>query len=96
MPALMVDKCRGKARIENNLLPLSGSRVMADALVSDQEIAILCDVLEGWGANLNANKRRVLDQLIAKDLSCPLTKSRLQNINLPPKLNNFSPNAALD
>jgi len=29
------------------------------------EIAILCDVLEGWGANLNAKKRKVLDQLIA-------------------------------
>ena len=39
---------------------------MADALVTDQEIAILCDVLEGSGANLNADKRKVLDQLIAK------------------------------
>jgi predicted transcriptional regulator len=39
---------------------------MADIL-SDQEIAILCDVLEGGGANLNADKRRVLDQqLVAK------------------------------
>jgi predicted transcriptional regulator len=36
---------------------------MADALITDQEIAILCDVLEGSGANLNADK--VLDQLIA-------------------------------
>ena len=25
---------------------------MADTLITDQEIAILCDVLEGWGANL--------------------------------------------
>jgi predicted transcriptional regulator len=39
---------------------------MADALVTDQEIAILCDVMEGWGANLNEDKRKVLDQLIAK------------------------------
>ena len=39
---------------------------MADALITDQDIAILCDVLEGSGANLNANKRKVLDQLIAK------------------------------
>jgi hypothetical protein len=39
---------------------------MADALITDQEIAILCDVLEGWGANLNADKRKVLDQLIAR------------------------------
>jgi predicted transcriptional regulator len=42
------------------------NRVMADALITDQEIAILCDVLEGSGANLNADKRKVLDQLIAK------------------------------
>ena len=40
---------------------------MAEALISDQEIAILCDVLEGGGANLNADKRKVLDQqLVAK------------------------------
>ena len=40
---------------------------MADALITDQEIAILCDVLEGGGANLNADKRKVLDlQLVAK------------------------------
>jgi len=39
---------------------------MQDTLISDQEIAILCDVLEGGGANLNADKRRVLDQLITK------------------------------
>ena len=39
---------------------------MADTLITDQEIAILCDVLEGGGANLNADKRKVLDQLIVK------------------------------
>jgi hypothetical protein len=38
---------------------------MADAL-TDQEIAILCDVLEGRGAKFNADKKEVLDQLIAK------------------------------
>ena len=37
-----------------------------EALITDQEIAILCDVLEGWGANLNADKMKVLDQLIVK------------------------------
>jgi hypothetical protein len=31
-----------------------------------------------------------------QDLSWLLTKSRLQNTNLPAKLNNFSPSAALD
>ena len=39
---------------------------MVDALIADQEIAILCDVLEGSGANLTADKKKVLDQLIAK------------------------------
>jgi hypothetical protein len=38
---------------------------MANTLISDEEIAILCDVLEGGGANLNADKMKVLDQLIA-------------------------------
>jgi hypothetical protein len=38
---------------------------MADAL-TDQEIAILCDVLEGQGAKFNTDKKEVLDQLIAK------------------------------
>jgi hypothetical protein len=44
---------------------------MADALITDQEIAILCDVLEGRGANFNADKRKVLDQLIAKGFVVP-------------------------
>jgi len=39
---------------------------MADALITDQEIALLCDVLEGQGASLNADKGKILDQLIAK------------------------------
>lgn len=38
---------------------------MADALITDQEIVILCDVVEGRGANLIADKRTVLDHLIA-------------------------------
>jgi hypothetical protein len=43
---------------------------MADAL-TDQEIAILCDVLEGQGAKFNADKKEVLDQLIAKGFVAP-------------------------
>ena len=39
---------------------------MADALITDQEIVILCDVLDGRAANLLADKRKALDQLIAK------------------------------
>jgi hypothetical protein len=39
---------------------------MADALITDEEISILCDVLEGQGANFSASKKNVLDQLIVK------------------------------
>jgi hypothetical protein len=44
---------------------------MAEAPITDQEISILCDVLEGWSTNLNANKMKILDQLIAKGLVVP-------------------------
>jgi hypothetical protein len=43
---------------------------MADD-ISDLEISVLCDLLEGPGANLKAHKRRVLDQLLAKGLVEP-------------------------
>jgi predicted transcriptional regulator len=39
---------------------------MADDPLTDQEISILCDVLERSDANLSADKRKVLDQLVAK------------------------------
>jgi len=39
---------------------------MAEAIITDQEISILCDILEGHGANLKPDKRKILDQLIAK------------------------------
>jgi hypothetical protein len=39
---------------------------MEDALITDQEIAILCDVLEGRSEKFNPDKKKVLDQLIAK------------------------------
>jgi hypothetical protein len=60
-----------------------------------KKLRSFANVLEGGGANLNADKRKVLDQLIAKGLSWLLAKSRLSNTNLPEKLNNFSPSAAL-
>jgi hypothetical protein len=44
---------------------------MADDL-SDLEIAVLCDLLSGPGANLKAHKRAVLDQLVAKRLVQPV------------------------
>ena len=38
--------------------------------INDQELAIICDLMDGWGTNcrgnLDADKRQVLDQLIAK------------------------------
>lgn len=43
---------------------------MADDL-SDLEITVLCDLLDGSGANLRAHKRTMLDQLIAKRLVEP-------------------------
>jgi hypothetical protein len=39
---------------------------VADALITDLEIALLCDVLEGRSANLNADKSNILDQLVEK------------------------------
>ena len=45
---------------------------MADDL-SDLEIAVLCDLLAGPGANLKAHKRAVLDQLVAKRLVEPVS-----------------------
>jgi hypothetical protein len=44
---------------------------MADALITDLEITVLCDLLEGPRANLKAHKRSVLDQLLAKGLIEP-------------------------
>jgi hypothetical protein len=44
--------------------------VIVDDL-SDLEIAVLCDLLQGPSANLKAHKRTVLDQLIAKRLVEP-------------------------
>ena len=34
---------------------------MADDVVTDLEIAVLCDLLDGPGVNLKAHKRSVLD-----------------------------------
>jgi hypothetical protein len=44
---------------------------MADDDLSDLEIAVLCDLLEGPHANLKTHKRAVLDQLVAKRLVEP-------------------------
>jgi hypothetical protein len=39
---------------------------MADVLITDEEISILCDVLEGRGGNFSAGKKNLLDQPIVK------------------------------
>jgi len=44
---------------------------MAEAItINDQELAVLCDLMDGWAAkwvgNPDAVKREILDQLIAK------------------------------
>jgi len=52
---------------------------------STTEVAILCDVLEGWGANLNADKRKVLDQLIAKGFVAPTDQESLAKYKLTSK-----------
>jgi hypothetical protein len=44
---------------------------MADALITDLEIMVLCDLLEGPRADLKAHKRSILDQLLAKGLIEP-------------------------
>ena len=66
---------------------------MADADITDLEIAALCDLLEGPRANLKAHKKSVLDQLLAKGLVKP---AHPQDSNLLTRLNTFSRNAASD
>jgi hypothetical protein len=41
---------------------------MADALISDEEIAVLCDLVEGRGANFSAERRNLIS-LLREDLS---------------------------
>jgi hypothetical protein len=48
-----------------------GALEMAEAItINDQELAIICDLMAGWGAKwdgkLDDNKRQALDQVIAK------------------------------
>jgi hypothetical protein len=43
---------------------------MADDL-SDLEIAVLCDLLQGPGVNLKSHRKTVLEQLVAKGLVEP-------------------------
>jgi hypothetical protein len=45
--------------------------VMADDAVTNLEIAVLCDLLDGPGVNLKAHRRSVLDALVSKGLVEP-------------------------
>jgi hypothetical protein len=56
---------------------------MADDL-SDLEIAVLCDLLEGPSANLKAHKRAILDQLVSKGLVEP-AKGQPEKLQLSDK-----------
>jgi hypothetical protein len=44
---------------------------MADDVVTDLEIAVLCDLLDGPGVSLRAHKRGVLNALLSKGLVEP-------------------------
>ena len=65
---------------------------MAEDL-SDLEIAVLCDLLEGHGANLKSHKKTVLEQLIAKN-SVSRPKTTLQNSNSVTRLATLSRSVA--
>jgi hypothetical protein len=66
---------------------------MADDVITDLEIAVLCDLLDGPGVNLKTHKRSVLDALVSKDLS-GRQKTGLKDFNLLTKLTTFWPNGA--
>jgi hypothetical protein len=57
------------------MTPISAHRTMSKKVeadhLSDLEIAVLCDLLQGPGANLKGHKRAILNQLIAKRLVVP-------------------------
>ena len=61
---------------------------MADDDVSDLEIAVLCDLLEGSRANLKAHKRALLISLSQRDLSSR-PKTTPQNSSLVRRLTTF-------
>ncbi|MGB6539432.1 MAG: hypothetical protein WBF03_00975 [Xanthobacteraceae bacterium] len=48
-------------------------------------LTILCDVLEGWGAKMNADKREVLDQLISKGFVVPADQGSVARDKLTDK-----------
>jgi len=45
--------------------------VMVDDVITDLEIAVLCDLVDGPRVNLKAHRRSVLDGLVARGLIAP-------------------------
>ena len=68
--------------------------------INDQELAILCDLMDGWGtnwgSNLDADKRQVLDQLIAKGFVEPADQQSIPTFKHTLKLHYFWPSSALE
>jgi hypothetical protein len=57
-------------------------------IINDQQLAIICDLVDGWGAKwggkLDDNKRQALDQLIAKGFVELADAGRLRDTNIRP------------
>ena len=67
---------------------------MADDVVTDLEIAVLCDLLDGPGVNLKAHiKGAFLMRLFSRDLS-GRQKTTLKDFDLLTKHTTFWPNGA--
>ena len=57
---------------------------MVDDVITDLEIAVLCDLVDGPRVNLKAHRRSVLDGLVAKELIAP-AKEESQRFQLTDK-----------
>ena len=68
-------------------------------IVTNEELAILCDIVGGWSSKLAENadvdKQQALDRLVANGFVW-LMDVPLQNTNTPQKQSCFSPNCALE
>jgi hypothetical protein len=64
--------------------------------INNEELAILCDFVGGWGAkwatNVKTDKRRALDRLIANGFIEPAADS-VQNTNTQKRRSYFSPSS---
>lgn len=67
-------------------------------IVTNEELAILCDIVGGWSSteNADADKQQALDRLIANGFVELANGHSLQNTTTPPKPSYFSPSYALE